>query len=111
MTFCLLFAEALLAITYIFEDKEKVLAYFSLANDRISISDFDNKTDFNRFRRHRFVNTKRLKSYPAVKICRLGVSEDCKGKGVGSGLLDVIKDFVTISNKIGCRFLTVDSLP
>ncbi|WP_304252424.1 GNAT family N-acetyltransferase [Parabacteroides gordonii] len=104
-----LYAKALLAITYVYDDTESILAYFSLANDRISLSDFEKKTEFNRFRRHRFVNAKRIKSYPAVKICRLGVSENCKGEGVGSGLLDVIKDFVTVSNKIGCRFLTVDA--
>lgn len=104
-----LYAEALLAVTYIYEDKQNVLAYFSIANDRISLTDFEKKTEFNRFRRHRFVNEKRLKSYPAVKICRLGVSEDCKGEGIGSALLDVIKDFVTASNKTGCRFLTVDA--
>lgn len=104
-----LYAEALLAITYIYENKTDILAYFSLANDRISLSDFEKKTEFNRFRRRRFVNQKRIKSYPAVKICRLGVSEDYKGEGIGSGLLDIIKDFVTASNKTGCRFLTVDA--
>lgn len=104
-----LYAEAMLAITYIYEEEENALAYFSLANDRISLTDFEKKTEFNRFRRHRFVNQKRIKSYPAVKICRLGVSEICKGKGIGSSLLDVIKDFVTASSKTGCRFLTVDA--
>lgn len=48
----------LLATTYVLENKNsgKVVAYFSVANDRISIKDFPSNTDFNRFRRHKFVN-------------------------------------------------------
>ena len=40
------YRKALLAVTYIFEDKEtgNVIGYFSLANDRISLTDFNNMT-------------------------------------------------------------------
>ena len=63
----LLYRKELLAVSYAVEDNSKsVIAYFSLANDRVSLSDFEDKTAFNRFRRHRFVNEKRLKSYLAV---------------------------------------------
>ena len=80
------YLKTMLAVTYVFEHKAtgKIIGYFSLANDRISIDDFDNNTKFNRFRKHRFVNEKRIKSYPAVKICRLGIDNDFKGYGVGS---------------------------
>lgn len=104
-----LYNNELLAVTYVYEDSDDILAYFSLANDRISVADFENKTGFNRFRRHRFINKKRLKSYPAAKICRLGVSEECKGSGIGSGLLNFIKKIFLTTNKTGCRFLTVDA--
>lgn len=52
------YRKALLAVTYIFEDKEtkQTVAFFSLANDRVSLSDFENKNEFNRFRKGRFVN-------------------------------------------------------
>lgn len=104
------YRNALLAVSYIAENKEgKIIGYFSLANDRVSLSDFDCKTDFNRFRRHRFVNEKRLKSYPAVKICRLGIDLTAKGYGVGSEILDFIKDYFIENNKTGCRFITVDA--
>ena len=105
------YRKALLAVTYIFEDKEtgNVIGYFSLANDRVSLTDFNNKTEFNRFRRTRFVNEKRIKSYPAVKICRLGIDNSLRGKGIGSMLLDFIKYFFIENNKTGCRFLTVDA--
>ena len=76
-----LYRKALLAVSYVFEavddiNHEHIAAYFSLANDRVSMTDFPNKTEFNRFRKHRFVNEKRLKSYPAAKICRLAVNQD-----------------------------------
>ena len=108
------YRKALLAVTYVFEavdDKfhEQVAAYFSLANDRVSLTDFPNKTEFNRFRKHRFVNEKRLKSYPAVKICRLAVRQSLKGLKIGEFLTDFIKSYFLSDNKTGCRFLTVDA--
>ena len=82
---------------------------FSLANDRISLTDFESKTAFNRFRKRRFVNEKRLKSYPAVKICRFAVDLSMKGQSVGSFLLNFIKSYFLDDNKTGCRFITVDA--
>lgn len=107
-----LYRQTLLAVSYIVENKLNnyaASAYFSLANDRISVSDFENKTEFNRFRKRRFVNEKRLKSYPAVKICRLGVHLQEKGIRMGSFLIDFIKSYFVVNNKTGCRFLTVDA--
>lgn len=108
-----LFRKARLAVTYVLEestdaDHEHIVAFFSLVNDRISISDFDSKTKYNRFSR-RFNNRKRLKSYPAVKIGRFAVHISAKNKGVGGILLYFIKRFFTADNKTGCRFLTVDA--
>lgn len=103
--------EALLAVTYIVERKSdgQVYGYFSLANDRIGLTDFPGKTEFNRFRKHKFVNEKRLKSYPATKICRLGISEELKGQSIGTYLIDYIKTLCFVENSAGCRFLTVDA--
>ena len=105
------FRKALLAVTYVFENIEskEIIGYFSLANDRVSLTDFENKTEFNRFRRNRFVNGKRMKSYPSVKICRLGINKDFHGKGIGSILLYFIKSYFLEENKTGCRFITVDA--
>lgn len=106
-----LYRKALLAVSYVLErnDDKSVCAYFSLANDRISIEDFENNTAFNRFRRRRFVNEKRLKSYPAAKICRLAVSSQYRGEHIGSFILNFIKSSFVTDNKTGCRFLTVDA--
>lgn len=100
-----------LAVTYTLLDKEDsrcVAAFFCLLNDRISMADFDTKTEYNRFRK-RFVNAKRIKSYPAVKIGRFAVDKSMKGKNIGSFLLDFIKSYFVVDNKTGCRFLTVDA--
>ena len=105
------YRKALLAVTYIFENVEtkEVIGYFSLANDRVSLTDFNDKTEFNRFRRNLFTNEKRIRSYPAVKICRLGINEKFHGKGIGSIILNFIKSYFLEDNKTGCRFITVDA--
>ena len=100
-----------LAITYAYVDRHdnsKVVAFFCLSNDRISLTDFDDKSRYNRFSM-RFVNKKRLKSYPAVKIGRLAVSESMKGMSIRSILLTFIKRYFSTDNKTGCRFITVDA--
>ena len=104
------YRQAMLAVTYVVVDKQQqVAAYFSLANDRISLTDFNSNSEFNRFRKHRFVHEKRLKSYPAVKLCRFGANVSCRGTGMGSFLLDFIKTLFAANNKTGCRFITVDA--
>lgn len=106
-----LYREELLAVTYVMEEREsgKVIAYFCLINDKVSLSEFEDKTEFNRFRRKRFINEKRLKSYPAVKIGRFGVDISAHGLRIGSQLISFIKYFFAGKNKTGCRFLTVDA--
>ena len=109
-----LYRKALLAVTYVIVPRESdnadvVVAFFSLSNDTISISNFSTKTEFNRFRKHRFVNEKRLKVYPAVKIGRLGINRPIQGQGIGSFLLEFIKTYFVEENKTGCRFLTIDA--
>ncbi len=106
-----LYRKTLLSITYILVNKHnnKVIAFFSVANDRISIQDFPSDTDFNRFRKHKFVNDKRLKSYPAIKICRLGIDKSVQGHQIGTFLIDFIATLFVTDNKSGCRFMTVDA--
>lgn len=106
-----LYRNALLSVTYVVEDKAtaEVFAYFSLSNDKVSISDFENKTEFNRFRKHKFVNEKRLRSYPAIKIGRLAISKSAQHQSIGTYLLEFIEDYFIIDNKSGCRFVTVDA--
>ena len=91
-------------------DASKVYAYCSLANDKVALDDFKDKTEFNRFRKKRgFPNEKRLKSYPAVKLCRLGVENSVKGMQIGTTVVDFIKSMFALDCNAGCRFLTVDA--
>ena len=106
-----LYRKARLAVSYVIQkvDNKQVVGFFSLANDRVSISDFESKTEFNKFRKKRFVNEKRIKSYPAVKICRLAIDKSAKGMSLGTFILDFIKTYFVVDNKTGCRFITVDA--
>lgn len=102
----------MLSVSYAYANPETgcFLAYCCLANDKVAITDFKDKTEFNRFRKKQgFPNEKRLKSYPAVKLCRLGVDSSAKGQQIGTTVLDYIKSMFVIENKTGCRFLTVDA--
>ena len=104
------YQKARLSTTYLLLSENGIVdAYFSIAHDRVSISDFENKTEFNRFRKKRFPNSKRLKSYPAIKICRLGVSFNTKNMHFGTFIIDLIKRMYYSDNKAGCRFITVDA--
>ncbi len=108
------FRRARLAVTNVLFEREgsgRVVAYCSLAYDRVSITDFESKTEFNRFRKHQgFPQSKRLKSYPAVKLCRLGVDKSVRGLGIGTYLLDLVKSiFLTKEHEAACRFVTIDA--
>lgn len=107
------FQNYLLSVSYAcvdVDDASKVYAYCSLANDKVAVGDFKDKTEFNRFRKKQgFPNEKCLKSYSAVKLCRLGVDESAKGHQIGTTVLDYIKSMFVFENKTGCRFLTVDA--
>ena len=50
-----------------------------------------------------------MPSYPAVKLGRLGVSNEYKGQGVGRIIIDFLKIHFVTNNKTGCRFITVDA--
>lgn len=60
--------------------------------------------------RRQIPNEKRgFRSYPAIKITRLGVSADMQGMHIGSLALDIVKHFFLTDNRTGCRFITVDA--
>ena len=106
------YSKALLAVTYVVRAKtmgNKVVAYFSLAADKLSVSDFNSNSEFNRFRKHRFILEKRIRSYPAVKLCRLGVDRSVKKRGLGAAILASVSYILTHGNRFGCRFFTVDA--
>ncbi|MBQ9539454.1 MAG: GNAT family N-acetyltransferase [Treponema sp.] len=107
-----LYKEQLLAMPYVLTKKDdisKILAYFTLANDKISVTDFPSNSQFNKFKKENFNKEKFLRSYPSVKIGRLAISKELQGQGVGTHLLRFIKMYFVADNKTGCRFITLDA--
>ena len=107
----LLYFRARLATTYVLEDKntQDTIGYFSLAYDRISLTDFPSNSAYNRFRKQFFAQGKMFKSYPAIKICRLATDKKYRGEGIGTMLVNMIVTSYQSDNKAGCRFVTVDA--
>lgn len=106
------YSSNLLSVTYVVVskvDNTNVVAFFSLSADKLSVNDFNSNSEFNRFRKKRFVHEKQLRSYPAIKLCRLGVDKSAKGTGIGSIVLSLIEYLCTNENRIGNRFITVDA--
>lgn len=100
----------LMTVTYLLEymEQNKTVAYFSLLADKI-IFNPNEKDVWNKLNR-KIPNSKRRKSYPAVKIGRLAVDEDFSGQGLGTFILDNIKYAFSQVKRLGCRFITVDAL-
>lgn len=100
-----------LATSYLLEDgvSGDVIGYFSLAYDRISLTDFPSNSAYNRFRKQFFAQGKMFKSYPALKICRLAIDSRYRGEGFGAMLVNMIIASYKNDSKAGCRFITVDA--
>ena len=106
-----LYFKVRLATSYVLEDTENgnVIGYFSLAHDRISLTDFPSNSAYNRFRKQLFAQGKMFKSYPALKICRLATDKKYRGEGIGAMIVNMIIASYRRDNKAGCRFITVDA--
>lgn len=97
----------LLAVTYVIENDEDTIAFFSLSNDKIA-QDVNNRATWRKIKK-KFPSPKHRSDYPAVKIGRLGVSEKYGRQGFGTAILDFIKDMFITNNRTGCCFITVDA--
>lgn len=106
-----LYYKARISTSYVLEDQvsRDIIGYFSLAHDRISLTDFPSNSSYNRFRKQFFARGKMFKSYPAVKICRLATGLNYRGEGIGSMIVNMIIASYQQDNKAGCRFVTVDA--
>jgi predicted GNAT family N-acyltransferase len=102
------YQKAHLAVTYLLETENDTIAYFSVQNDRIALDDFSSGNQYNKAR-SKISRSKMHKSYPAVKIGRLGVGAKFAGQGYGKGILDFVKVMFLTNNRTGCRFMLVDA--
>ncbi len=103
------YQQELLAVSYLLIDDGQLVAFFSLLNDRISITDVESKRKWAKLFRDIMPKGKRFKSYPAMKIGRLGVSERYKGAGIGTMIIDYLKELFISNNRTGCKYITVDA--
>lgn len=102
-----------LATTFIIEDANITVAYYSILNDSLRIENekFASKTKFKRFLKNLVSHSKRhLKYYPAVKIGRLAVNKDVQNTGLGKIIINnIIKYSIEINEKCACKLITVDA--
>jgi GNAT superfamily N-acetyltransferase len=106
------YLKSMLAVTYLVEIENEIAAYFCLSCDgltRNAILTDEEKTYWNRVGR-KIPNSKRRRTYPAVKIGRLAVAKNFAGLGLGKRLLLSIREiYINKQHHAGCRFITVDA--
>ena len=89
-------------------DRSFVVCMFTLSNSSIEARNLPN----NRKRKltENIPHEKSLSSYPAALIGRLGVNKEFSGKGIGTELINIVKQVMLLpSNLTACRYLTVDA--
>lgn len=103
------YQEQMLVRTYVLvDDDDKIVAYFSLLNDKIS----QTTTEKNLWRKvkGKFPHDKHMGSYPAVKIGRLAVLLEYRGRQFGTWLISAVKQTLVNNESVSaCRFQTVDA--
>jgi len=97
------------SVTYILQDENTTIAYWNYINDKISYPQLNNEEKWYERIASSFSKNITLKSYPAVKIGRLGVHEDHSRQGFGTAILDYTKALFIDNNRTGCAFITVDA--
>lgn len=106
------YCEQLLGKTYVMvlaDNPGKVVCAFTLSNDSVKMALVPSNKIKNRLQRP-IPNQKRMRSYPAVLIGRLGVAKEFQGLNIGGQLLlYIMMWFLNRDNKTGCRFLVVDA--
>lgn len=109
---CIPSLKELLTITFVIENDEETIAFYSLLNDKISSKDGTSNRKWDRIRKSKFSNINHhFSSYPSLKIARLGVNKKYQSLKIGSLIIDSIK-ISLINNpntQSGCRFITVDA--
>ena len=108
-----LYKNEFLATTFILENSKQTVAYYSIFNDSLKVEEegFASKSAFKRFLKELVSHPKRhLKSFPALKIGRLGIDKNFKGKGLGKLIVNnIISDTLELNQKQGCKLITVDA--
>jgi predicted GNAT family N-acyltransferase len=100
----------LLAVTYVLQNEEHTICFFSLLNDKITIKEAKGNDEKSKWRLLFSQKTgKNYGSHPAMKIGRFGVTNNYRNTGIGRIIIDYIKELFITNNRTGCRFITVDA--
>lgn len=98
----LTYLDGKLAVTYILLYNQNLIGFFCVSNDAIPLGGKD--------KRLLQKLGKGQKTYPALKIGRLGIQKERQRKGFGTLIVNyVIGMALTLSEKIGCRYIAVDA--
>ena len=103
----MLFQKERLGVTYVILLGNRVIAYYTLANDKITMT--DSKTIWNKLAR-KIPNEKRRSGYPALKLCQLAVDDSFVSHGFGKMIVNRVIKYA-LDLKSGCRFITIDAIP
>ena len=77
------------------------LALLDFCNDAVILKDIGVKLQTDR--------KSHTRSFPAVKLTRLGVAKEFQRRNIGSHALNMVKRLFTMDNRTGCRLITVDA--
>jgi GNAT superfamily N-acetyltransferase len=103
----------LLATTYLLENEERTIAFFSIFNDSVRVEDieFASKTAVRRLLAELVSHPKRhLKYFPAIKIGRLAVCNKVQKKGIGKAIVNFIINLAVSQNdNCACKVISVDA--
>lgn len=91
-----------IAVTYLCFYMNVLVGYYSLSNDAIEIKGKAKKI-LDKLK-------KRQRTYPAIKIGRLGIDKNFSRIGIGTKIIDVIVGCARVhSNSVGCRYASVNA--
>lgn len=102
-----------LATTFVIEDDHSTIAYYSLLNDSLPVTQkyFSSKSAWKRFLQKLVSHRKRhLEYFPAVKIGRLAVNSNIQKSGLGKIIILKIIDYtIKVNQECACKLITVDA--
>ena len=107
-----LYSKHLLGKTYLLCLKESppvIVAAFTLSNDSIRMTNKLNEDSKNDFLKYTNLESKHLRRFPAILIGRLATNKAFAGQGVGTAVMDFIKNRFRHNYHTGCRFIIVDA--
>lgn len=104
------FSRNLMGKSYCFvleDDPQTIVCAFTVSNDSIRVYDLPRSR-----RDHmKHITHKHMRRYPGVLVGRLAVDRHFARHGIGSEVLQFIKQwFISPDNKTGCRFVVVDAV-